>query len=176
LDNFDANDIRTYEQVYFEHMPASQPDKTNQKVFLYLCGEWNCDVPVHGLDSFEFQEAAKYDAIIYILSHRFYGYSQPFDDWSLENLKYLSAKQAIEDAYNFMLAKNHELGFYQADWIVVGGSYPGALSAFFKSRHNDAAVMSWSSSGVINAIGDYSMFDYNAYDAMRKDSNMDCVF
>lgn len=74
-----------------------------------------------------------------------------------------------------MQSKKSELGG-NTEWLVIGGSYPGALSAFFKSRHNDDAVMSWSSSGVINAIADFSMFDYNAYDAMKKDDNLDCVY
>ena len=46
-----------------------------------------------------------------------------------------------------------------ADWIVIGGSYPGALVAWFKSQYPDYAVGAWSSSGVIHAIKDYKMFE-----------------
>jgi hypothetical protein len=34
-------------------------------------------------------------------------------------------------------------------WFFIGGSYPGALSAWFRSRYPNLAVASWSSSGVI---------------------------
>jgi len=43
--------------------------------------------------------------------------------------------------------------------VVVGGSYPGALVAWFKSKYPQHAVAAWSSSGVIHAIRDYNMFD-----------------
>jgi hypothetical protein len=36
-------------------------------------------------------------------------------------------------------------------WLTIGGSYPGALSAWFKSLYNSADA-AWSSSGVINVI------------------------
>ena len=42
------------------------------------------------------------------------------------------------------------------DWIVIGGSYPGALAAWFKSHYPNHALGAWSSSGVINAIKDFS--------------------
>lgn len=44
-------------------------------------------------------------------------------------------------------------------WIIVGGSYPGAMSAWFKSKYPNHVVASWSSSGVIHAIDDFQMFD-----------------
>lgn len=45
------------------------------------------------------------------------------------------------------------------DWVVIGGSYPGALSAWFKSKYPDAAKAAWSSSGVIHVIKDFSEND-----------------
>jgi len=44
-------------------------------------------------------------------------------------------------------------------WIIVGGSYPGALAAWFKSKYPDHVVAAWSSSGVIEAIENFVMFD-----------------
>ena len=46
-----------------------------------------------------------------------------------------------------------------SNWVVVGGSYPGALSAWFKSKYPDAAKASWSSSGVIHVIKDFYQND-----------------
>jgi len=45
------------------------------------------------------------------------------------------------------------------DWVVIGGSYPGALSAWFKSKYPNAAKAAWSSSGVIHVIKDFSEND-----------------
>ena len=50
-------------------------------------------------------------------------------------------------------------------WLSIGGSYPGALSAWFKSKYNLTVDAAWSSSGVIHAIQNYSMYDYDLYQA-----------
>lgn len=42
---------------------------------------------------------------------------------------------------------------------VVGGSYAGALSAWFREKHPELADFSWSSSGVVNAIFSFTAFD-----------------
>lgn len=47
--------------------------------------------------------------------------------------------------------------------MTIGGSYPGALSAWFKSQYPTTAAAAWSSSGVINAIRDYEDYDYDVY-------------
>ena len=53
-------------------------------------------------------------------------------------------------------------------WITIGGSYPGAMSAWFKAVYPTAAVGAWSSSGVINAIKDFNDFDMDIYQAASK--------
>ena len=47
---------------------------------------------------------------------------------------------------------------------MIGGSYPGALAAWFKSQYPEHAIGAWSSSGVIHAIGDFKAFDKDLYD------------
>lgn len=68
--------------------------------------------------------------------NRFYGKSQPFDDLSVDNLKYLSSQQALADAAEFMYAfqSNRSLPEHTAV-IVYGGSYSGALAAFFRTKY-----------------------------------------
>jgi hypothetical protein len=50
-------------------------------------------------------------------------------------------------------------------WLTIGGSYPGALSAWFKSQYPTTASAAWSSSGVINIIQNFEMYDYDIYEA-----------
>lgn len=52
--------------------------------------------------------------------------------------------------------------------MVVGGSYPGALSAWFRQRYPQLAVASWSSSGVVYPQEDMWIFDENIYSATSK--------
>ena len=119
---------------------------------------------------------AGYGALLISLEHRYYGDSQPFDDWSTPNLKYLTSQQALADIASFIDAQNDSFN-RKADWIVIGGSYPGALAAWFKSQYPDHAVGAWSSSGVIHAIKDFKTFDKDLYDraTMSNDSCPDHV-
>ena len=57
---------------------------------------------------------------------------------------------------------------------MIGGSYPGALSAWFKSQYPSHALGSWSSSGVIHPIKDFSENDLDIYLATDR-SNNGCV-
>jgi pimeloyl-ACP methyl ester carboxylesterase len=105
-----------------------------------------------------------------VLEHRYYGDSQPFTaeqgGWSSDNLKWLDSNNALADIAQFIDFINDDLkskDFSKRVWIVCGGSYPGALSAWFRSLYPDHALISWSSSGVINAIQDFSVFDLDIY-------------
>lgn len=52
---------------------------------------------------------------------------QIFSDISKRNLRYLSAKQAIEDIKGFVDQVNKREGLNNPKWIAVGGSYSGML-------------------------------------------------
>jgi Serine carboxypeptidase S28 len=73
--------------------------------------------------------------LFYVVEHRFYGDSQPFADWSTANLKYLNSTQALADLKNFIVTTDAQLvekyGGKPRKWVTIGGSYPGALSAWF---------------------------------------------
>lgn len=119
---------------------------------------------------------AAHDALLITLEHRYYGASQPFQDWSTGNLKFLTSEQALADAAFFIDEMNNELikaNGVKPEWIVIGGSYPGALSAWFKSQYPGHALGAWSSSGVINAIYDFHEFDNSLFTSMSK-SGAEC--
>jgi len=69
-------------------------------VFLYLCGEWTCS-PLDD-QTFQFQVGAEHNAMFITLEHRYYGASQPFEDWSTDNLRYLSSEQGLADIHFFI--------------------------------------------------------------------------
>jgi len=49
--------------------------------------------------------------------------------------------------------------------MVIGGSYPGALSAWFRYHYPDVAAASWASSGVTEHIVDYWQMDEQTYNS-----------
>ena len=75
---------------------------------------------------------------VVILEHRYYGQSQPFRDMSVANLKYHTIAQAMDDLVYF--AQNVNLTMpggdtdairpHKAPWILLGGSYAGALTSW----------------------------------------------
>jgi hypothetical protein len=51
------------------------------------------------------------------------------------------------------------LGINNNPWITIGGSYPGAMVAWFRYKYPHLTAGSISSSGVVNAIEDFKDFD-----------------
>ena len=89
-------------------------------------------------------------------------------------MQWLSAKQALADMNAFIMYANALLNSTsKANWLVVGGSYPGALAGWFQHVYPGVATAAWSSSGVINAIQDYPMYDWDLYNASSK-SGAEC--
>merc|ERR1712032_1510079 len=126
VDHYNMQDDRTYKQRYWINDKYFEEGHEKGPIFLYICGEYRCSVPETRL--YPFMLGATYGARLLVLEHRFYGDSQPFDDWSLENLAYLSSQQALSDLAYFLGAMKKE---YDSEVLVIGGSYPGAMSAWF---------------------------------------------
>jgi len=65
----------------------------------------------------------------------------------------------LADLATFITAMNDKMveehGGEARKWIVVGGSYPGALSSWFRNKYPHLATISWASSGVIRSIIDF---------------------
>lgn len=81
--------------------------------------------------------AAEFGAKVFQLEHRFYGLSQPFANLTTTNLRYLSSEQALADAARFIAAQidaSRSSGQPDAKVVVFGGSYSGALAAFFRTK------------------------------------------
>ena len=97
IDHFNFLDSREYDQRYWvsdEYWTGEGP------IFIYICGEYRCSVPDTRL--YPFMVGANYNARFMVLEHRFYGDSQPFDTWELENFGYLNSEQALADLAYFI--------------------------------------------------------------------------
>ena len=87
VDHFNFLDDRTFKQRYWV---SDQYSTDGGPLFVYICGEYRCSVPETRL--YPFMIGAKHNAQFLVVEHRFYGETQPFDDWSVENLRYLSSE------------------------------------------------------------------------------------
>eukprot|EP00729_Bicosta_minor_P013222 gene13222-13825_t len=104
-------------------------------VFLILGGEGPASAAWLETNTAVMTYAASFNAGVIQLEHRFYGNSQPFKDLSTDHLQYLSSRQALADADNFV--RNYVFKQYGTATKVVsfGGSYSGALSAWLRLKY-----------------------------------------
>ena len=171
INHFNPQDRRTFSQRYWVADEFYVPTSSSP-IILYICGEATCN-GTPGEGSFPYQVAQKAGALLVALEHRYYGLSQPFGPNSMktENMIYLTVEQALEDLANFMQWFKVNYKYRISDnqpWVTVGGSYPGALSAWFRYKYPHLTAGAWASSAVVNAILDFSDFEYQIYLAVSK--------
>ena len=102
--------------------------------------------------------------MVLVPEHRFYGKSLPFgnDSLSLDKMAYLNSDLALKDLAFFIeeiTAEGKHRVRKETKWIAISGSYPGALSAWFRVKYPHLVVGAIASSAVIVAIEDFKSFD-----------------
>jgi hypothetical protein len=86
------------------------------------------------------QIAQQQNGATIVIEHRFYGESNPYNDLSVKSLQVHTIQQAIDDLVYF--AKNVKLAMPGGDnvtpdkapWILIGGSYAGALTGWTMTK------------------------------------------
>ncbi|KAF9450668.1 hypothetical protein P691DRAFT_809949 [Macrolepiota fuliginosa MF-IS2] len=107
------------------------------------------------------QIAQQHSGSAIILEHRFYGLSNPIDNLKSESLKLHTIQQAIDDLEYF--TKNvvlpqpdgDQLTPDKAPWVLVGGSYSGALTSWTMVNKPGLFAAGYASSAVVEAILDF---------------------
>eukprot|EP00127_Corallochytrium_limacisporum_P005651 Clim_evm30s210 gene=Clim_evmTU30s210 len=162
LDHFDALNTDTFQQKVYLDFTRYQDPRTSP-VILYLCGETAC----RGIPNDYVQVLAdRMGAAILTPEHRYYGDSIPYDQLSVEKLRFLSVEQHMEDLATIRDYVNTEINLianlhYETDrpWIVIGVSYSGAVAAWFRVKYPHLTVGALASSAVVEAIDDFWQFD-----------------
>jgi pimeloyl-ACP methyl ester carboxylesterase len=167
LNHFDPLDSRTLSERFAIYTDFAGSHLESAPVVYYFCGEWACTESdrLSQVPGAIANYARALSAVVVVIEHRYYGQSKPFQDISPEHMKYLSYEQALEDFSDF---ENYAKERYQlrGKWIAVGGSYPGALSAYFRAFHPEQVVGALSSSGVVKAITAFESYDKKVADAL----------
>ncbi|GAM21236.1 hypothetical protein SAMD00019534_044110 [Acytostelium subglobosum LB1] len=157
LNHFDAEDNRTFLQRYYVN-DAYYDYKKGGPIILYINGEGPVSQPPNSPTDGTVVYAKEIGAMIVTLEHRYYGDSSPFQTLSTDNLRYLSSRQALNDLAIFVLDFKAQTP-HAKQIITIGGSYSGALSAWFRVKYPHVSIGSIASSGVVNAILDFTAFD-----------------
>src|SRR3569833_838047 len=98
---------------------------------------------------------------VVMMEHRYWGTSSPFDKLTTKNLQYLTLENSIHDTTYF--ARNVKFPFdpnststaTKAPWVMSGGSYSGALTAWDESRDPGTFWAYHASSAVVQTVGDF---------------------
>ena len=154
LNHADAEDMRTFKQRYW--VDGSQARGFDSPVLFYICGEATCSARDAG--QVVLNNAKALGAYVVTLEHRYYGESQPFPTLTTENLQYLTVANALGDLSEFERFIQKSMGL-TGKWIAIGGSYPGALSAFYRATHPDLVVGSLASSAPVQARDNFEDYD-----------------
>merc|ERR1711892_59506 len=161
LDHFTATDGRMWQQRFWENL---EHYVEGGPAFIMIGGE--AEANPKWLTYGQWSKWAKENgAAMFLLEHRYYGQSQPTEDMSTENMRYLSLRQGLEDLGYFMTAMNAKDDL-TAPWITFGGSYPGSLSAWMRLRFPHLVGGSVSSSGPLFAKLDYFEYLQGVADAL----------
>lgn len=152
INPLDPKDMRTFKQRYFIN---TQFAESNLSPTLYfLCGESTCE----GFPGVMAAYAKELKANLVAVEHRYYGKSQPFDQLTTENLKYLTTELALSDAAQIQQHVKDQLDL-KGKWIVLGGSYSGSLAAYYRQKYPSLVVGALSSSGPVQAKENFEEYD-----------------
>ena len=155
VDHFDVLNYNTWSQEYF--VDATHWKGIGYPVFINIGGEW--DIEEHHFKRTWCQEyAAEFNALCFILEHRFYGQSHPFGlDHPDENgWKLLTASQALADASTFITEMNKAYDFQpDVKWIAFGCSYGGTLATWLRLKYPNLVHGAVASSAPLLAQLDY---------------------
>ncbi len=164
LDHYDYTQTKTWKQRYW--VIDKFYNATAGPVYLFICGEYTCS-GVPKARQWVILLAEQTHGLILIVEHRFYGESMPFgaDSLSLSNMKYLTVEQALRDLSYFIqvVEAKQMYNVKNNPWITVGGSYPGAMSAWFRYKYPHLTAGSIASSAVVQAIENFKEFDEQIY-------------
>jgi pimeloyl-ACP methyl ester carboxylesterase len=151
----------TFPQRYCE-VNRSLPNESSQVRYAILSvGGESDDFGADGNDGLVGSLAEILNASVFTPEHRFFGTSFPVQDTSTATFADLhNVDQALADFAYFANKTQRDRGWpSDVRWLVVGGSYSGAVSALLRQNYSDVFWAAWSSSGVVLANDNYADFD-----------------
>ncbi|KAI3331692.1 serine carboxypeptidase S28 [Xylariaceae sp. AK1471] len=156
-------DKGTFKQRYWWNAEYYEEDGP---IFLFNAGESNAANLVGYLQNSTLPGyyAQQFKGAAIVIEHRYWGESVPFDTLTAETLQYLNLPNSVSDVTYF--AKNVDCQFCEGGtcnsnenpWVLVGGSYSGALAAWTSQLDPGTFTAYHASSAVVEAV--YDFYEY----------------
>jgi pimeloyl-ACP methyl ester carboxylesterase len=155
VDHFDSEDPYTFDQTIFINDQYYAP---GGPVFIFI---------THHSENFEYwlensyisQIAAETNGVIYGIEPRYYGNSQPTEDLSFDNLRFLTINQTIEDIIDVAKYLHLALADYGSDKFVLFGYDTGATLATFAHQYYPGIFDGvWAVGGKVISVYDFQSY------------------
>ncbi|KAL4707910.1 hypothetical protein ACJJTC_013701 [Scirpophaga incertulas] len=173
IDHFDPQNNETYVMRYMYNQDFF--GDFGNPVYILIGGEW--DINAGWLRTGNMYEmAVENKGYMFYTEHRYYGASLPFQEFTTENLRFLSADQALADLAYFI--RNHirsQFRFRESKIILYGGSYAANLALWFKQRYPHLVDGVVASSGPILAKVDYYEYLEIVHEAFLLEGGQSCI-
>lgn len=116
---------------------------------------------------------------VVILEHRYWGASSPYEVLTTANLQHLTLDNSLKDLTYFAQTfvppfdRSGASAPDQAPWIFAGGSYAGALAGWLAAIDPGTFWAYYSSSGVVEAVGDFWTYFAPVQEATPRNCSLD---
>uniref|UniRef100_A0A1I7RJZ9 Serine protease K12H4.7 n=1 Tax=Bursaphelenchus xylophilus TaxID=6326 RepID=A0A1I7RJZ9_BURXY len=173
LDHFDIFSTETWRQQYFVNESYYHPG--GPQILYVYGGSAASGVEIITEASPIVQYAKAVNARLWLLEHRYYGKSQPKPNHSIENLKFLSSRQALEDVANFIRIQNADRGIQNPRWVLFGGFYGGSLVLWSRVLHPELSVGAVGSSAPMDIRKDFYGYLQRTEEVYRTYISLECA-
>ncbi|WJZ89801.1 hypothetical protein VitviT2T_008992 [Vitis vinifera] len=151
--NYRPESYKTFRQRYVMNFKHWGGAKAGAPIFAYLGAEAPLDGDLVNI-GFVNDNAARFNALLIYIEHRYYGKSIPFGSTkvALKNastLGYFNSAQAIADYAAVLMHVKKRLHAQNSPVIVIGGSYGGMLASWFRLKYPHIALGALASSAPI---------------------------
>ncbi|EGG13515.1 hypothetical protein DFA_11276 [Cavenderia fasciculata] len=157
--------VKTFPQRYCINKSFVHKGAAPKSVMLVLGGEGPIDPEITNHIPF-IGVANNTNSIIIALEIRYYGESIPVPNMSTDNMQYLTTDQILDDIAYFQTQFTNLYGLHNCKWIVMGCSYAGSLSAWYRMKYPNLAAAAIASSAPIRAVVSFHDYDRKVREAL----------
>ncbi|XP_065865766.1 uncharacterized protein [Euphorbia lathyris] len=170
--NFNPQSFDTFQQRYVINSKYWGGRNSNSPMFVYLGAEAPIDNDLLVV-GFLTDNAARFNALLVYIEHRYYGKSIPFGsrEEAFKNSStrgFFNSVQAIADYAEIIIYIKEKFDARNSPVIVIGGSYGGMLASWFRLKYPHIALGALASSAPILYFDDITPSD-GYYSIVTKD-------
>lgn len=151
--NYKPESYTTFRQRYVIDFRSWGGANTSAPLFVFFGAEEDLDDDLDAI-GFLSDNAPRFKALLIYIEHRYYGKSIPFGSRkealkNAETLGYLNSAQAMADYAAVIMHLKKKYSAKNSPVIVIGGSYGGMLTSWFRLKYPHIALGALASSAPI---------------------------